>query len=66
LRKCAAADRKKEMKKDKTFRFTAGRWSVFERIRTNPDFQQATSLLFQAPINPIRNVENITEISAHA
>ena len=57
---------KKEIKKDKTFRFTAGRWPVFERIRTNPDFQQAISLLTQAPVNLTRNIENITKISAHA
>jgi tetratricopeptide (TPR) repeat protein len=57
---------KKEMKKDKTFRFTAARWPVFERIRKSPDFLQATSLLTQAPLNPTGNVGSITKISAHA
>ena len=57
---------KKEMKKDKTFRFMAACWPVFDRVRTSPDFLQAISLINPAPINSTMNVENISKVSATA
>lgn len=55
---------KKEMQNDKTFRFTVARWPVFDKVRTNPDFMQAVSLINPAPLNSKSKVESITKMSA--